>query len=266
MVAPATSRQVNILAVSDKVEDLIYSARIRRRFGHIELVLSCGDLPCYYLEYIVSTLDVPLYYVCGNHAPPVEYGATTARRHAWGTVDLHGRLINHRGLLLAGLEGSKRYKNGPHQYTETQMRLQITRMLPHLLLNKVRYGRFLDMLITHAPPRHIHDQADLCHQGFEVFRWFLRVFRPRYHLHGHIHVYSNQTVLRTQFYDTVVLNAYGFRELLVDLSIHVAAPASLVPAVEAAKHYEYRATRSSRFRSCPLESLLETDGELADPA
>lgn len=257
---------MNILAISDTVEDLIYSASIRTRFGHVELVLSCGDLPCYYLEYIVSMLDVPLYYVLGNHAPRVEYGATTIRRHAWGTVNLHGRLVNHHGLLLGGLEGSRRYNDGPHQYTEAEMRLRVARMVPQLLLNKVRYGRFLDILITHAPPRHIHDQPDRCHQGFEVFRWFLRVFRPRYHLHGHVHVYSNRTVTRTQYYDTTVLNAYGFRELLVDLPALVAAPASIAPAAEAAKHYEHRTIRSRRLRSRSSESLLEADGKLADPS
>src|SRR5690606_21886042 len=128
MTAQATHRQVNILAISDKVESLIYSGHIRGRFEHIDLVLSCGDLPCYYLEYIVSMLDVPLYYVNGNHAPRVEYGTTTTRRYPWGAVNLHGKVINHAGLLIAGFEGSRRYNNGPHQYTEMEMRLQVARI------------------------------------------------------------------------------------------------------------------------------------------
>ena len=45
----------------------------------------------------------------------------------------------------------------------------------------------------------IHDQPDRCHRGFEVFRWFLRTFRPRYHLHGHVHVYDNRTVTETRY-------------------------------------------------------------------
>lgn len=215
MTAQATHRQVNILAISDKVESLIYSGHIRGRFEHIDLVLSCGDLPCYYLEYIVSMLDVPLYYVNGNHAPRVEYGTTTTRRYPWGAVNLHGKVINHAGLLIAGFEGSRRYNNGPHQYTEMEMRLQVARILPQLLFNKIRYNRFLDILITHAPPRHIQDQEDRCHQGFEVFRWFLKTFQPRYHLHGHIHVYGPQTATRTRFHNTFVLNAYGYRELQI---------------------------------------------------
>ena len=220
-------QRLNVLAISDEVDERIYSSTIRARFAHVDLVLSCGDLPYYYLDYVVSMLNVPLYRVRGNHEPKLEYGEHTARGDAWGTINLHGRVVNERGLLLAGLEGSRRYNNGPYQYTEAGMRLQVARMVPRLLINKARYGRFLDVLISHAPPRHIHDQPDRCHQGFEVFRWFLRTFRPRYHLHGHIHVYSNQTVTRTRFHDTLVLNAYGYREL----QIEVPAPApAVVPA------------------------------------
>ena len=66
-----------------------------------------------------------------------------------------------------------------------------------------------------AGPSDIHDLPDLCHRGFNVFRWFLRTFRPQYHLHGHIHVYDNRTVTKTGFCDTVVLNTYPYRELTV---------------------------------------------------
>ena len=62
-------------------------------------------------------------------------------------------------------------------------------------------------------------KPDRCHQGFESLRRFLQRFRPRYHLHGHIHVYDRQTVTRTQFEDTAVFNAYGFREMKVPVLV-----------------------------------------------
>lgn len=209
---------MKILAITDEVEELIYSPYIRDRFGHVDLVLSCGDLPYYYLDYVVSSLNVPLYGVHGNHDRPLDFTETssTPYGHPWATMDLHRRVVNHEGLLLAGLEGSRRYNNGRYQYTEAEMWLNVARLVPRLLLNKLRHGRFLDILISHAPPRHIHDQPDLCHQGFGVFRWFLRTFKPRYHLHGHIHLYSNRTVTRTRFHDTTVLNVFSYRELDVE--------------------------------------------------
>ena len=132
-----------------------------------------------------------------------------------GTGDLHRQVVHLNGLIIAGLEGSMAYNHGPHQYSELGMRYQISRIVPRLLLNKLRYGRYLDILITHAPPRGIHDRPDRCHTGFEAFRRFIRRFRPRYHLHGHIHVYDRQTTVRTQVDDTIVQNVYGYKELRI---------------------------------------------------
>ena len=226
MAAPSSSRPrsgatapdpatIKILAVSDHVEDLVYSDHIRERFAQVDLVISCGDLPPSYLEYIVSTLNVPLYGVRGNHDHGRAFDRIPHGTLGPGTNDLHAQTAQTHGLLLAGLEGSMEYNGGPHQYSEAGMRLQIARLVPQLILNKLRHGHYLDILVTHAPPQGIHDRPDRCHQGFEALRRFLQRFRPRYHLHGHIHVYDRQTVTRTQFEDTLVLNAYGFREVLV---------------------------------------------------
>jgi len=75
---------MKILTVSDKVVDCIYSPRLKEKFGDVELVLSCGDLPFYYLEYIVSILNVPLFYVMGNHDKEVEYSANGQAKTAPG--------------------------------------------------------------------------------------------------------------------------------------------------------------------------------------
>lgn len=206
---------IQVLAISDHVEELIYSSNIAKRFARSELALSCGDLPPAYLEYIVSGLNIPLFGVRGNHDHTRAFTEAPAGTLGPGTIDLHARSVYTQGLLIAGLEGSMAYNGGPLQYTEAGMRLQIARLVPQLLRNKLRYGRYLDILITHAPPRGIHDQPDRCHQGFESFRTFLHHFRPRYHLHGHIHIYDRLTPTRTRFEDTLVLNAYGFRELQI---------------------------------------------------
>lgn len=206
---------VRVLAISDEVEQLIYSDRVRERFAHVDLVLSCGDLPTYYLEYIVSSLNVPLYGVRGNHDYGASFDGIPTGSLGPGTGDLHRQVVHLNGLIIAGLEGSMAYNHGPHQYSELGMRYQISRIVPRLLLNKLRYGRYLDILITHAPPRGIHDRPDRCHTGFEAFRSFIRRFRPRYHLHGHIHVYDRQTTVRTQVDDTIVQNVYGYKELRI---------------------------------------------------
>ena len=65
--------------------------------------------------------------------------------------------------------------------------------------------------------RAIHDRPDRLHRGFIAVRWFLRIFRPRYHLHGHVHLYDGRAISSTVFGDTTVLNAYGARELEIDV-------------------------------------------------
>jgi hypothetical protein len=222
---------MKILVVADKVQDYVYSPGLKERMPEVELVLSCGDLPFYYLEFIVSSLNVPLLYVFGNHntfeylghkSKPQMPGPTTdpirkmygpMGQVKWapeGCINVDERVIRHKGLLIGGLEGSMRYKpDAPHQYTEGQMRFKIARMSLWLTYARIRWGRPLDILITHAPPYHIHDGQDLPHRGFKAFLSFMDRFQPRYFIHGHRHVYHLQRPEVSQYRQTTVINIYG---------------------------------------------------------
>jgi Icc-related predicted phosphoesterase len=202
---------MKILSLSDIPVQMIYSAQIRGLFQDVNLVLACGDLPYFYQEFVVSMLDVPLYYVRGNHDQLIEQNLHGPRSAPQGGTDLHGRVIDHRGLLLAGVEGSLRYRSGPFQYSQSEMWYNVFTLVPGLMRNWVKYGRYLDVFVTHAPPKGIHDMADLPHQGIEAFRWLLHVFKPAYHFHGHIHVYRPDTIIETRFENTLVINTFGFR-------------------------------------------------------
>ena len=213
---------MKILAVSDTELGFLYQPSIVDRFFDVDLIISCGDLPHYYLEFMISMLNVPLYYVNGNHANKIEITTGGERRYPWGAVNLHRRnLTDDTGLLLAGIEGSVRYNLGPFQYSQSQMWNMVFSLIPKLIFNKLRYGRFLDIFITHAPPWKIHDEKDLPHQGIKSFRWFINVFKPTYHLHGHIHVYRNDTITETHFNQTKVINCYGYRELFFDIQRYI---------------------------------------------
>ena len=93
------------------------------------------------------------------------------------------------------------------------MRWQTQVLGARLLLNRLRYGRYLDILITHAPPRGIHDGEDLPHQGFESYLAFLRRFTPTLMIHGHQHVYNRAMTTETDFGPTRIINTYGYRVL-----------------------------------------------------
>jgi len=208
---------MKVLAVSDVVVSRIYSPLIRSIYGDVDCVFGCGDLPYYYLEYIVSALDKPVFYVRGNHSQVVEYAEYGPSKYPCGAVDLHGKVIQYEGLLLAGVEGSVRYRKGGYQYTQSQMWWNVFDLVPGFFRNRLQFGRYLDVFISHASPWGIHDQTDLPHQGIKAFLWLLKVFKPEYHFHGHIHVFRPDTVTRTWYQNTWVINAFSHNSYTLNL-------------------------------------------------
>jgi Icc-related predicted phosphoesterase len=201
------------MAVSDRVLDRLYCSNVKRKHADVDLLVGCGDLPFYFLDFLVSAMQVPLVYVRGNHDRGPQY-TTTGRvlSEVRGGDDIHGRVVYKNGLLLAGLEGSMRYRpNAPLMYTELEMKQQIVRMLPSLLWQRLRHGRFVDILVTHSPPYGIHDRRDLAHTGFKAFHTFMALFKPHYLLHGHVHIYRQDVTRVTQYEATTVINVYPYR-------------------------------------------------------
>lgn len=197
---------MKILSISDIVVPELSDRFNGRRFDGIDLILSCGDLPPEYLAGIREQLNVPLYYVRGNH--DIRYKNSPPA----GCVNIHQRCIAFKHFRMMGLEGSRWYNGGPIQYREYQMRQMIWRMMPGLWLNGG-----VDIVVTHAPPRHVHDAEDCCHRGFESFLKLISRFKPRYFIHGHIHAHFTDSSQRvTLVGNTHVINTFGFHLLEVD--------------------------------------------------
>lgn len=202
-----------ILAVSDRIVETLYSSNVGERYTNIDLLIGCGDLPFYYLDFLVSALNKPLVYVRGNHDLSPQYTADGRVLYdVPGGLDIHGKIVLMKDLLIAGLEGSMRYRpKAPYMYSDRQMSWNVYRLVPQLIWNKIRYGRYLDILVTHSPPYGIHDGRDLAHRGFRVLRSFIQRFQPRYMLHGHVHVYRQDVPRVTRFASTTVINVYPYR-------------------------------------------------------
>lgn len=208
---------MNILALSDRVDSPIYSPQIRDLYGDIDLVLGCGDLPYYYLEYVLTMLPLRVLFVYGNH-DGAQYKADGRRvTSPEGPVSLEDRTTITNGLIIGGLGGSMRYRpHAAHQYTEGEMLRRVIRMAPQLLWNRIAHGRYIDILITHSPPFGIHDAKDLTHTGFKSLLTFMRYFKPRYLLHGHTHLYRRDVTVETRYYQTMVVNVYPKRVIVWD--------------------------------------------------
>lgn len=234
---------MKILCVSDQIDPLVYSQNAKKHFPDIDLILCAGDLPMDYVDFIESVFNKPTYFVFGNHdlsefkyyhnmkTAPVAAAAQAAEQtQVFGAVcplDGHGHGAIYAGfktsvsrkfsfvdkktgkstpLIITGVSGSRRYNNGLCQYTESQMMRKLLLMTPKLLLNKLRYGRFTDIFLTHAAPRRIHDREDPCHMGFECFNWFLKTFSPSYMVHGHIHLYDQREERSGRYFDLSLIH------------------------------------------------------------
>jgi hypothetical protein len=211
---------VQILAVTDTVDQRIYSSSLKERMNNVQLIGSAGDVPPRYLEFIVDALNRPLYYVMGNHAEEVLCEDGHLKQKPQGARDIGGKVVRdpETGLILAGLPGSPRYnRDEAEQHSELEMYWLIAKMVPRLLWNRLMYGRAVDVLVSHAPARDLNDRPDEAHRGFKAIRSFLKWFKPAYHLHGHVHLYDRSQSAVVTFGKTTIVNVYPYHVLDLDV-------------------------------------------------
>ena len=113
-----------------------------------------------------------------------------------------------RDLIIMGLGGSMLYNYGLSQYSEKQMKWRINKLVPRLLYNKQKYGRYVDILVTHAPVLGMGDGVDVCHRGFECFKTFIDKYKPKYLLHGHVHLFDENENRFYKYGETTIINVY----------------------------------------------------------
>ena len=167
----------------------MYSQNFPGNLGKLDLILSAGDMPGYLLEFLATKSTVPPVFVFGNHAyGKVRDPETEELRPPGGCIDAHLKVVEVGGLLIAGVEGSLRYKEGPYQYSQRQFSAMTRQLYPRLRWNRWRRGRAVDVLLTHAPPKGPNEGQDRVHEGVRAFNEFHRLWRPTLHVHGHVHL------------------------------------------------------------------------------
>jgi len=206
---------MRILAVSDEEVPWIHSGQLEERCANIDLIISCGDLPFDYLEYIVARLNKPAFYVHGNHDPSFQRGVESQKLEPEGWINLDVKRARLGNWRLTGLEGCHRYKSeGEYQYTQSEQWLRVFWLARQMAQGLARWNRGSDIMISHAPLRGIHDDKDMAHNGFEAFNWLAKTFRPRLWLHGHQHRnYNRLQTGETKLGDTLIVNVHPYRIL-----------------------------------------------------
>lgn len=189
---------MKILVVGDEPSKSLWDFYDETKLDGIDLILSSGDLPAEYLSFLVTFAHCPVLYIHGNHdgrylAKPPE-----------GCTCIDDQIFEYQGVRILGLGGSMRYSDGPFQFTENAMRRRVLK----LFFSFVKHKGF-DILLTHAPAYGVGDQEDLPHRGFGVFRLLMEKYKPRFMVHGHVHMNYGFDVKRTRMYEeTTVINSY----------------------------------------------------------
>lgn len=206
-----------VLAIADAVSPVVYSTNFPGNLAPFDLVLSAGDMPGEVLEFVATKTRVTPLFVFGNHAAGyLRDPDTDELRPPGGCVNVHMRVVRVGGLSVAGFEGSLRYREGPHQHTQADYYQMLARLAPRLYWNQRRHGRAVDVLLTHAPPKGPHEGDDHVHKGVGAFNLFHRLFRPKLHVHGHVHLSGANAERSYVSPEGVrVVNAYEFA--LIDL-------------------------------------------------
>ena len=192
---------MKILVVSDVKSPYYFDCYTPGRLKDFDLILSCGDLPKKYLEFLVTMARCPLYYVPGNHDETFDLHPPE------GCESIDGRLVEYRGVRILGLGGSYQYRPGSQQYTEREMARRIRRRRW-----TIRRHKGFDILVTHAPMRGVHDLDTPAHRGFECFGALVDRWQPKWFFHGHVHLnYGMNLPRKAERGRTQIVNAYEYQ-------------------------------------------------------
>jgi len=219
-----------ILCISDQIDPVIYSKNIKNKYGDVDFIISAGDLPIEYLDFVQTSLDKPLYFVFGSHhlKALTHYHPEMAEKQKEGEVNIFSKgnsrksnkgiyigfkSCKYENIIIAGISGAKKHNDGKNQFTEKQMKRKLSKMIPALFLNKLRYGRYLDILVTHSPPFINGEKDENKQECFECFTKFINFFKPKYLVHGQVHIYDPQQSRSSKYRQTEVINAYS-RQIL----------------------------------------------------
>ena len=187
---------MRILALSDEELMSFWDYYVPGRLKEYDLILSAGDLKAAYLSFIVTMARAPVMYVHGNH----DTGYEAAPPEGCDSID--GQIVEYNGLRILGLGGCVWYRPGAHQHTEKEMRKRIRKLRWQI----AKYGG-VDIVVTHAPPHGVGDSDDDAHRGFECFLELIDRYRPRYLLHGHVHMrYGRVQTREREYHGTRVIN------------------------------------------------------------
>lgn len=197
---------MKILLVSDEEDKFLWDYYRPGRLSEYGLILSAGDLKAKYLSFLVTMARCPLMYIRGNHDRTYESDPPE------GCDCIEDEVVVYRGIRILGLGGCRKYNLGSNQYTEKQMCRRVQK-----IKRKIEKVGGVDIILTHAPARGYGDEENPCHKGFDVFVELIEEYKPKYFVHGHVHLnYGFERPRVMHLGDTEIINATGRYVIEID--------------------------------------------------
>ena len=189
---------MRILAIADEESKYLWDYFEKSKLEGIDLIISCGDLDPRYLSFLATFTSAPVLYVHGNH--DTKYAQVPPDC----CICIEDKIFVYKGVRILGLGGSMRYHAGDYQYTEWEMKRRVAKLWFQLVRR-----RGFDILVTHAPAYELNDGRDLPHQGFRIFLTLLEKYKPKFFIHGHVHMaYGRKHKRYDKYQETHVINAF----------------------------------------------------------
>lgn len=76
----------------------------------------------------------------------------------------------------------------------------------------------LDLVISHSPVGGINEGEDPVHKGFNNYKKIIKLLKPKYWLHGHVHLKDHHEIQEAILGDTKIINVFGYKVLDLDFS------------------------------------------------
>lgn len=136
-----------------------------------DVCLLLGDLSGRDMRIIKRNIKtMPIYGVLGNHDDWDLY-------ETYGVENIHGNAVEVRGVKIAGLQGSIRYKSTDCPLYTDEESSQIAEAMSTA-----------DILISHDSPKNLHGEWDFVHSGLQGVTDYCKKYNVPLNLHGHHHV------------------------------------------------------------------------------
>lgn len=181
---------LKLIVISDTHGDLAFGDRFKAFMESIsvyDLCIILGDIYAYELDKICEIIPPEkIIALRGNHDKFDVYD-----KHK--IVNINGKIHSVKGIKIAGIEGSNRYKNEDAPlYTHYES-----------LLLAYKMPQDADVLITHDL-MFTESQYDKAHEGMVGITYYVMKNRIKYHIHGHIHKsykkqYSNNVIEKSVY-------------------------------------------------------------------